>query len=240
VAVRKSVALDAKPDWPEAMRDLLRQTLPEGTIRYESKLRITADLAGADVFIDGHSVGSTPIAKPIAVTAGSHEIRIEKQGYRTFASNIDVEPTGVSQVEAKLPLLPPVEAPSPYRPSRIAAFGAGGLTVAGIVVSVVLQLKVNDASNAYVQTCQQWAINPAPCTNGGAINLPPSQQSEYARLQQLQSNESAASTRFAVSVGATIAVAAATGVLIYYDLTHGPVPVAVAAGPSGFSLTAHF
>ena len=239
VAARKSFVLQSKPDWPEAMRDLLRQTLPEGVIRYESRLRITADVADAEVFVDGKRAGNTPLSKPIPVTAGSHEIRVAKAGYRAYVDKIDVEPTGSAQIEAKLPLLPPLEEPSPYRPARIAAIGVGGLSVAGIVVSVVMQLRVNDASNAFVQTCQGWAIDPTTCTSGGPINLPPSQQSEYVRLQRLQDNESAARTRFAVTLGITIAVAATGGVLAYYDLTHGP-PVAVAVGPSGLVISGRF
>jgi hypothetical protein len=53
-------------------------------------LALTINEAGADVFIDGERVGSSPLAGPSLVDIGTREIRVEKPGFKPFRSSVPV------------------------------------------------------------------------------------------------------------------------------------------------------
>lgn len=53
-------------------------------------LRIQAEIAGSELFIDGVSVGE-PGDDAHELSAGEHEIRVESEGYHAFASKVRVE-----------------------------------------------------------------------------------------------------------------------------------------------------
>jgi len=59
-----------------------------------NKLKGTISLAateGAELFIDGEFVGTTPIMRPIRVDAGSHTLTLKKLNYYTWTSQVSVE-----------------------------------------------------------------------------------------------------------------------------------------------------
>ena len=66
------------------------------------------------------------------------------------------------------------------------------------------------------------------------------QRFKFPMLSELENSHNIARTRWGVSLGTTIVVAAATGGLFYWDLTHPPAPVSVALGPGNLFLVAHF
>ena len=45
-------------------------------------LKIQSSLSGAEVVVDGESVGVTPLAEPVLMNAGDHSIEVRKTGYR--------------------------------------------------------------------------------------------------------------------------------------------------------------
>jgi len=45
-------------------------------------LKIQSSLVGAEVLVDGESVGVTPLAEPVLMNAGDHNIEVRKPGYR--------------------------------------------------------------------------------------------------------------------------------------------------------------
>jgi hypothetical protein len=47
---------------------------------------------GAQVFLDGKLVGTTPLFLS-GLSPGSHQVRLELAGYRTYSSSIQVEPS---------------------------------------------------------------------------------------------------------------------------------------------------
>jgi hypothetical protein len=64
-------------------------------------LAVVSRPAGARVYMDGKLVGKTPLSLP-AVAAGSHAIRIQRDGYRRWASSVHVGAGEKNRVTASL------------------------------------------------------------------------------------------------------------------------------------------
>jgi len=60
---------------------------PVSTTPFPGTLALNCQTPGAEVFVDGESKGTTPLAGPIALTPGEHTIKVQKPG---FAPLIDV------------------------------------------------------------------------------------------------------------------------------------------------------
>lgn len=68
-------------------------------------LQIQTDLVGAEVTLDGKSVGKTPLANNgvlAKLPLGSHKLRVEAKGYDPFISDVDVNFQKVSPVVVRL------------------------------------------------------------------------------------------------------------------------------------------
>jgi hypothetical protein len=68
-------------------------------------LSLHVEDAGADVALDGKSIGAAPIAALVRVAVGSHEVRVTKVGFLPFVGTADVQPDGKAVVDAT-PLVP--------------------------------------------------------------------------------------------------------------------------------------
>jgi serine/threonine-protein kinase len=78
------------------------QAAPPATAgHFTGGLTIVSRPAGADVFMDGKHVGTTPVSLP-AVSVGSHAIRLERDGYRRWTSSVRVVASEQSRVTASL------------------------------------------------------------------------------------------------------------------------------------------
>jgi PEGA domain len=60
---------------------------------------------GADVALDGKSLGTSPFAALVRVAVGPHEVRVTKMGFLPFVGTADVQPDGKAVVDAT-PLAP--------------------------------------------------------------------------------------------------------------------------------------
>ena len=69
--------------------------------RFTGALAVDSRPAGARVFVDNKVVGTTPMALP-AVSAGSHVIRLEHEGYRRWSSSVRVIASEQNRVTASL------------------------------------------------------------------------------------------------------------------------------------------
>lgn len=129
---------------------------------------LTVSEAGARVLVDGEERGTTPLAGPLRVTPGAHEIRVEREGFQPLSIRVSVEPGQRLETEATLVAIPPPPEPAPVpppppprqRPSRpapppeppgrlytwIAAGVAGAAAVGGGVLGV-LALGERDAAD---------------------------------------------------------------------------------------------
>jgi hypothetical protein len=77
---------------PEPEVPAVRQT---ASVLFESRP------AGATVFLDGTRVGTTPIALP-AVRIGSHAVRFELAGHRSWSASVSVVAGDKNRVAASL------------------------------------------------------------------------------------------------------------------------------------------
>jgi TonB family protein len=80
-------------------------------------LNVVSQPAGADVFLDDRRVGETPIAA-LPVPPGSHDLRVERAGYRPWRTTVNAEIGKVIAIEAPLVRVPaarrePTAAPTP-------------------------------------------------------------------------------------------------------------------------------
>ena len=68
-------------------------------------LQIQSDLVGAEVTLDGNSVGKTPLPNNgilAKLALGKHKLRVEAKGYDPFDSDVDVNFQKVSPVVVRL------------------------------------------------------------------------------------------------------------------------------------------
>jgi hypothetical protein len=63
-------------------------------------LSVHVEESGADVALDGKSIGTSPIAAILRVAVGSHEVRVSKAGYLPFVGQADVQPDGKAVVDS--------------------------------------------------------------------------------------------------------------------------------------------
>ena len=108
-------------------------------------LRVEASVAGSEVRVDDRAAGRSPIALPMSLTPGAHQVAVVREGYIPFRSEVQIEagvPTSAyaDQVRA-----------TEYRAirgTRIWTWVVGGLAVvslgAGIGVGIVANGKQSD------------------------------------------------------------------------------------------------
>jgi hypothetical protein len=103
------------PDAPEDSRAEAASATAELRKRVGS-VEIVCNLDGAEVTIDGRSVGRTPIEREILVAAGTHQVVLERPGAELFLQRITAAPGEVVRVDARM---------APAGPARPGAAAAG-------------------------------------------------------------------------------------------------------------------
>ncbi len=66
---------------------------------------VTSTPSGASVYIDGKYAGTTPLEN-YKLSTGEHTVKVEKEGYETYTTKVDVSPGGTATVSATLRPLP--------------------------------------------------------------------------------------------------------------------------------------
>ena len=69
---------------------------------FVSPLRLTASETGADVFVDGEKVGTTPLAAPVTVDVGVRQIKVTKPGFKNATRSLEVVGGGEVVVDLHL------------------------------------------------------------------------------------------------------------------------------------------
>jgi tetratricopeptide (TPR) repeat protein len=98
----------------EARRDALRARI--------ASLSVTGP-AGGTVLVDGRAAGTLPLAQPVVVTAGQHEIALERDGVRLHQQVIEAQAgttTSVALVAREPAPRESFEPPAPPAPSLVA------------------------------------------------------------------------------------------------------------------------
>lgn len=93
-----SAALESSPGADRTALEDARARLAEKS----GFLSLRIEPEGAEVFVDGASLGLAPVAALRRVNVGSHELRVVKAGHETFLRSVSVGPDGKAVVSAAL------------------------------------------------------------------------------------------------------------------------------------------
>jgi hypothetical protein len=78
------------------------------------RIRIDCEIAGAEVSVDGKSVGLAPLPDSIWATPGRHQVTAKHAGAAPAVEDVDVTAGSVSTVTMRMhPLVVPMAAPAP-------------------------------------------------------------------------------------------------------------------------------
>ncbi len=122
----------------EAARQARRTTATTGT------LRVTTNVEGAKIRVDGRDVGESPLTAPLTVRPGDHQLEVEADGYSTFRAVVHVEIGMDMTAHAEMP---PGTSYTAVRGSRLFTWIAAGLGGAALVTSIVLGVVANNQTN---------------------------------------------------------------------------------------------
>jgi hypothetical protein len=227
---------------PEA-RDKTRQRL-EDALKQIGTLTIKVNVEGAEILVDGKSVGKAPLEQEIFVDAGTRRIEAKIDGYDPVRQQLQVAKGSTHQVALKLkktPAPPPVTT-TPARPSWTVPIIVAGASLSaaffgtGIGLIVVSNNKSSEADEKLASLTS--ANGQAPCP-GATDGL----KAQCSELKGLRSDHD---TFQNVAVGTFVlggVVAAATVGSVFMfgskrGKTEAAVSVAPSFGPSGGGLSA--
>ena len=89
------------PPQPAPARRVERTPPVERTVSGTGSLQVLSRPAGAQVVLNGRPIGRTPLVVP-DIRAGGHDIRLELQGFRRWATTVQVSPGERTRVAASL------------------------------------------------------------------------------------------------------------------------------------------
>ncbi|MCB9519561.1 MAG: PEGA domain-containing protein [Myxococcales bacterium] len=79
-----STTVEIRPQQTTELTFSLNATPQYGSVRFE------VVQAGAEVFVDGESVGVTPLAEPIRLLVGTYHLEVRKEGYHPWVRNLEI------------------------------------------------------------------------------------------------------------------------------------------------------
>ena len=241
--------------WPligatTGLRGTAEQRLKEAREKVGA-LRVTVSVAGAEVFVDGRSVGVTPLEGEVFVAPGEHGIEARREGYETARKEISATAGAAVEVElapavkpevAPGPVGAPVTAmgpvgaarseaqpvPPPAERSLVPAIALGGVAVVGLGVGIgLLAAAGGEASTAEEQHAS--ILRAGRSCVGGAGNYD-------AQCPELDDVSDRADTLHNAGVGmligAGVAAAAAGAYLIWWPAPAGSASARVRAAPA--------
>lgn len=116
-------------DLPPADRSFAEKEI-ESLRGLVGSLEITGAEPGASIVIDGRARGDYPPPAPLRVPAGSHVVRVYKEGFAPFERRVDVASRQVVLLDAKLPAL--------TQAGRLSVTEASGASLDVVVDNVVV------------------------------------------------------------------------------------------------------
>lgn len=227
-------------------------------------LRVRVGVEGAEVAVDGVSVGKSPLDGLIFLEPGSHKVTATHPGYRIAQADVETpvratrdvtlalvsdENSSLPRVSASTPVESPAkDAPRPHAPSGLSPTSwvlivGGSLTAAALATSIVFAVKGASASDdlkaAQADAAPRGgsAMDPCRTPSGAAV-------AACARVHDLadtRNTDNQIAILGAIVSGALAAATAGTAVYVNSrehaerSATERPF-VRVAAGPSGGSV----
>jgi hypothetical protein len=132
-------------------------------------LRITANVPGARIFVDGKFLGETPLETEVAV--GPRTIKATKGGFRELSKNVDVVAGQAQNLDLTLEELPAEQNPFRLQPPKplhwyekwwVWAVVAGGTSVLAAAIAVPSYYLTRDPIDAFgPKFC--WGASGIPC-----------------------------------------------------------------------------
>jgi len=146
-------------------------------------LVVTANVEGAEVFVDGKKMGDTPLADPIFVDPGKIKLRVRREGYAPQEKELDVA-AGQElplAIQLALPAPPPTvsasataTAPLPPR-SKGPAVVLGGVGLVSVVLGgVLVGLAEGKRSEVISSAPKDQNGNPVCSTRDATLDRDPS------------------------------------------------------------------
>jgi hypothetical protein len=152
----------------QGLSDAERQATEKQIADAKAKLgavTVRVDIEGAEVLVDGQSIGKSPLAEALVLEPGAWQFEARKDGYTPARQSLAVKPGETLEVALKLVPLPPAETPKPaVGPEQgtetppadpgppppkwrtWAMIGGAGLTAVGLGVGVGLTVAANGKS----------------------------------------------------------------------------------------------
>lgn len=81
------------------------------------KLDVNCDVEGADVYLDGEKVATTPLDAPIRTDVGEYQVVVEKPGFVEFTVKVSVPGNASVTVDVQMTEVTPEEEPVPEEPA---------------------------------------------------------------------------------------------------------------------------
>jgi hypothetical protein len=123
------------PNWERAIGDALATVLPATLLQPAATLVLVSEVEGAQVLVDGEPVGTTPMAQPLRLQPGTHELQVSREGYMTQRRTLELGPGRSETVE--LALIPMADRQEQL---RTWSYVAGGAAAAALVGAVLLHV----------------------------------------------------------------------------------------------------
>jgi hypothetical protein len=139
----RSFPANGKPEHRKLLEGTLAKALSEVTA-----LTVKVMPDGAEVLVDGRSVGTAPIASAIFVEPGARKVEARLAGYETAVTAVDAVKGGASEVgltmrREEMRTVPPVAVKEGWRPGVPVLVTGGALAVVGLAAGIGLTVAAN-------------------------------------------------------------------------------------------------
>jgi hypothetical protein len=209
--------------------------------RYVGTVKLRVDPAGADVRLDGSSVGAAPLDGDVFVEPGKHVIEATRSGYASSKRDFQIiagEELPVTLSLAAMPVVEPTSA-GPNEPASKPApdTGSGGLAPRTVVLIGGVALTVATATTAIVFAVKASAADKRASDHlsqaGGACA--PTNDSTECQAARSDIADRNRDNKVANITGVIAGVAAvATGAVFFaWPKDHGPTKATVRVEPIG-------
>ncbi|MEP6652623.1 MAG: PEGA domain-containing protein [Myxococcales bacterium] len=162
--------LEGAPDAQPEVRERARATL-EGLMGQVGTVRVTADLDGASVIVDGRDVGKTPLARNLRLDPGPHLLLVDGGVARqSFTQRLNIVAGASTSAAVILPLrvTPPVAtaaAPAVAKPTEPSMGGPGAIPAG------TAPLSSGTPESATPSAGRSWRVAGIAVASAGAVCL---------------------------------------------------------------------
>ncbi len=130
----QSLSDPSEPEQFDAVRRLTHEALTGEKMDTAGLLRVEASEDGAQVSVDGHTVGTTPNLLPLRLAEGRHEVRVARPGFITAISPVVVRRGSSERLDVHLMPLPDNANLGRLTGWTSLAAGAAGVTLGAVAL----------------------------------------------------------------------------------------------------------